>query len=163
MHLNTIYMYLILSNMQCFTIMSMITRSLSAANSWKLQADACKATQTSPSAGWICYNALEANPTKCQGISFKGNKQVDDFKISVNGHDIEFSKSMTSLGICVEYTLTFDSHINDLCLKASRQRSALQRLSSLLDYPSRRAIYNSLISIYFSQVGLVSLKCLKKN
>ena len=106
--------------------MSMITRSLSAANS-RL-------------AGWICYNALEANPTKCQGISFKGNKQVDDFKISVNGHDIELSKLMTSLEICVEYTLTFDSHINDLCLKASRQRSALQRLSSLLDYPSRRAI-----------------------
>ena len=76
---------------------------------------------TSPYAGWFCHNALETIPTKFQGILFKGNKQVDDFKISAIGHDIEFSKSMTSLGICIEYTVTFDSHINDICLKASRQ------------------------------------------
>ena len=40
---------------------------------------------------WFCDNAMEANPSKFQGILFKGNKQADDFKLSVNGHDIEFS------------------------------------------------------------------------
>ena len=104
---------------------------------------------------WFCENAMEANPSKSQGILFKGNKQADDFKLSVNGHDIELSKSMTSLGICIDDTLTFDSHINDICLKASRQISALQRLTGLQDYPSRRAIYNSFISSHFKYCPLV--------
>ena len=104
---------------------------------------------------WFCENTMEANPSKFQGILLKGNKQANDFKLSVNGHDIEFSKSMTSLGICIDDTLTFDSHINDICLKASRQISALQRLTGLLDYPSRRAIYNSFISSHFNYCPLV--------
>ena len=105
---------------------------------------------------WFCENAMEANPSKFQGILFKGNKQADDCKLSVNGQDIEFSNSMTSLGICIDDTLTFDSHINDICLKASHQISALQRLTGLLDYPSRRrAIYNSFISSHFNYCPLV--------
>ena len=104
---------------------------------------------------WFCDNAMEANPSKFQGISFKGNKQVSDFKVSVDGHDMKFSNSMTSLGICIDDTLTFDSHISDLCLKASRQISALQRLTGLLDYPSRKAIYSSFISSHFNYCPLV--------
>ena len=53
---------------------------------------------------WFCDNSVEANPNKFQGILFKGNKQVSDFKVSVDGHDIEFFKSMTSLGICFDDT-----------------------------------------------------------
>ena len=50
---------------------------------------------------WFCNNALEANPSKFQRILFKGNKQASDFKVSVSGRNIEFSKSITSLGICI--------------------------------------------------------------
>ena len=62
---------------------------------------------------------------------------------------------MTSLRICIDDTLTFDSHISDLCLKVSRQISALQRLTGLLDYPSRTAIYSSFISSNFKYCPLV--------
>ena len=121
---------------------------------------------------WFCDNAMEANPSKLQGILLKGNKQAGDFKLSVKRHDIEFSKSMTSLVICIDDTLIFDSHLshlNDVCLKASRQISGLQLLTGLMDYPSRRAIYNSFISSHFNhcplvcflQAGLVWLKCKK--
>ena len=104
---------------------------------------------------WFCDNAMEANPSKFQGILFKGNKQVSDFKVSVDGHDIGFSNSMTSLGICIDDTLTFDSHISDICIKASRQISALQQLTGLLDYPSRKAIYSNFISSHFDYSPLV--------
>ena len=56
---------------------------------------------------------MGVTPSKFQGILCKGNKQVDDLKLSVNGHNIEFSKSMTSSGNCIDDTLTFDSHTND--------------------------------------------------
>ena len=89
---------------------------------------------------------MEANPSKFQGILFKGNKQASDFKVSVGGQNIEFSKSINSLGICIDKTLIFDFHISNICQKASRQISVLQRLTGLLDFASRKAIYTSFIS-----------------
>ena len=62
---------------------------------------------------------------------------------------------MTSLGICIDGTLTFDSHISDICIKASRKISALQRLMGLLDYPSRKSVYSSFISSHFNYCPLV--------
>ena len=104
---------------------------------------------------WFSANAMEANPSKFQGILFKGNKQAPDFNGSVDGNDIEFCQSMTALGICIDENLTFDIHIDSICLKARRQISALQRLTGLLDFPSRKAIYNSFISSHFNYCPLV--------
>ena len=56
---------------------------------------------------WFPDNAMEANPDKFQGILFKGNKRV-----SIGGKDIEFCKSMSALGICIDENLTFDIHID---------------------------------------------------
>ena len=95
---------------------------------------------------WFSDNAMEANPGKFQGILFKGNKHATDFNVSVGGKYIEFCKSMSALGICIDANLTFDIHIDNIYLKANRQISALQRLTGLLDLPSRKAIYNIFIS-----------------
>ena len=65
-----------------------------------------------------------------QGLLLKGNKQASDFRIiRIQGQQIEFSKSITTLGICIDENLTFDEHVNNFCFKASRQISALQRLT----------------------------------
>ena len=104
---------------------------------------------------WFSEDAMEANPTKFQGIIFKGNKQAPDLNMSVDGNDIEFSQSMSALGICIDENLTSDILIDNICLKASRQISALQRLTGLLDFPSRKAIYNSFISSLFNYCPLV--------
>ena len=103
---------------------------------------------------WFSENTMEANPSKSHGILFKGNKQVPDFNVSVDGKYIEFCRSMTALGICIDENLTFDIHIDNICLKASRQICALQRLAGLLDFPSRKAIYNSFLS-HFNYCPLV--------
>ena len=62
---------------------------------------------------------------------------------------------MSALGICIDGNLTFDLHIDNICLKARRQISALQRLTGSLDLPSRKAIYNSSISSHFNYCPLV--------
>ena len=98
---------------------------------------------------------MEANPAKFQGILFKGKKHVSDFKVSIDELDIPFSKSITALGVCIDENLTFDSHIDTICLKASRQISALQRLTGFLDMTSRKAIYTSFISANFNYCPLV--------
>ena len=104
---------------------------------------------------WFADNAMEANPAKFQGLLLKGNKQASDFRVIIQGQQIEFSKSITTLGICIDENLTFDEHVNNICLKASRQISALQRLTGLLDMPSRKAIDNSFIVSNFNYCPLV--------
>ena len=63
--------------------------------------------------------------------------------------EIEFLKSITALG-SIDENLTFDEHVNDICSKASRQISAQQRFTALLDMPIRKAIYNSFIVSNFN-------------
>ena len=105
---------------------------------------------------WFFDNAMEANPTKFQGLLLKGNKQASEFSVSIRGQDIEFSKSITALGICIDENLTFDEYVNNICLKASRQISALQRLAGFhFDMPGRKAIYNSFIVSNFNYCPLV--------
>ena len=82
-------------------------------------------TEAEVTVQWFFDNAMEANPTKFQGLLLKGNKQASEFSVSIRGQDIEFSKSITALGICIDENLTFDEHVNNICLKASRQISAL--------------------------------------
>ena len=57
---------------------------------------------------WFSDNAMEANLGKFQGILFKGNKHATDFDVSIGEKDIEFCKSMSALGICIDENLTFD-------------------------------------------------------
>ena len=65
------------------------------------------------------------------------------------------SKSITALGVCIDDNLTFDTHVDNICLKASRQISALQRLIGLLDLSSRKAIDTSFIF----QILIIALWC----
>ena len=46
---------------------------------------------------WFSKNSIQANPAKFQGILLKGNKDCSDFKVSMRGQDIHFSKSITAL------------------------------------------------------------------
>ena len=104
---------------------------------------------------WFSENSMQENPLKFQGILLKGNKDCSDFKVSIRGQDINFFKSITALGICIDENLTFDNHVNNICSKASRQINALQRLTGILDLPSRRAIYTSFIVSNFNYCPLV--------
>ena len=65
---------------------------------------------------WFSENPMQANPAKFQGILLKGNKYMSDFKDSIRRQDIDCSKSITALGVCIKGTLTFDSHADNICL-----------------------------------------------
>ena len=95
--------------------------------------------------------------SKCEDHRFYSHsfKHASDFKVSIRGQDIDFWEPITALGICIDENLTFDIHVNNICLKASRQISASQRLTGLLDLPSRKAIYNSFIVSDFYYCPLV--------
>ena len=55
----------------------------------------------------------------------------------------------------IDGKLNFNEHVHRICSKASAQISALQRLTGLVDYPSRKPIYTSFISSNFNYCPLV--------
>ena len=78
----------------------------------------------------------------------KGNKQASEFSVSVQGQEIEFSKSITALGICIDENITFDERVNNICTKASGQISALQRVTGFIDVLGRKAICSFIVSSF---------------
>ena len=64
-------------------------------------------TEAEVTVQWFFDNAMEANPTKFQGLLLKGNKQASEFSVSIRGQDIEFSKSI----YCPWYLHWWKSHI----------------------------------------------------
>ena len=85
----------------------------------------------------------------------KETNMLPHFKVTIRRQDIDFSASITALAISIDENSTFDIHVNNISLKASRQISALQRLTGLLDLPSRKAICNSFIFSKFNYCPLV--------
>ena len=90
---------------------------------------------------WFSDNALEATPPKkIQGILFNRGHNVSSMQLKVNDNDISFRSCINALGICIDDKLNFNDHVDRICAKAACQVIALQRLTSVLDFPSRKAI-----------------------
>ena len=104
---------------------------------------------------WFNSNSLQANPCKFQGILFKGAKKVNDFRVYVEGTEIEFQSEIDVLGVCIDDDMNFNSHVNNVCKKAGKQVSALQRLTGMLEQKSRMAIYQSFVMANFDYCPLV--------
>ena len=98
---------------------------------------------------WFEINAVQANPDKFQGMLLKDAKTVGDFTITVEGTEIAFVSEINALGVWIDDQLSFNAHVDRICTKASRQVSALQQLTCVLDYESRLAIYKSFIMSNF--------------
>ena len=104
---------------------------------------------------WFEINAMQANPDKFRGMLLKGAKTVGDFAITVEGTEIAFVSEINALGVCIDDQLSFNAHVDRICTKAGRQVSALQRLTGVLDYESRLAIYKSIIMSNFDYCPIV--------
>ena len=98
---------------------------------------------------------MRANPGKLQGIILCGNREQKTININVGESDICFVSKIEVLGVSIDDKLNFNDHVKRICAKASAQISALQRLTGLIDLPSRKTIYSSFIAAYFNYCPLV--------
>ena len=104
---------------------------------------------------WFADNSMKANVDKFQGIILSGGRNNTAIQVSLDDVDIAFVQKIDVLGVCIDGKLNFNEHVCRICSKASAQISALQRLTGLLDYPSRKAIYTSFIASNFNYCPLV--------
>ena len=104
---------------------------------------------------WFADNSMKANVDKFQGIILSGGRNNTAIQVSLDDVDIAFVQKIDVLGVCIERKLNSNEHVCRICSKASAQISALQRLTGLVDYPSRKIIYTRFIASNFNYCPLV--------
>ena len=91
------------------------------------------------------------------------NNSDEEISFNVGNTEIRSESSVKLLGVTMDSCLTFDNHIQKLCIRVSRQINVLSRLAKLLTLDGRKAIYYSFIMSNFSFCPLVWHFCSKAN
>ena len=70
---------------------------------------------------WFTKDFMKANPNKFQAmcVGLKANENIKPFQIE--NVDIKCEDSVTLLGVSINFRLKFDSHVSEICKKASKQ------------------------------------------
>ena len=108
---------------------------------------------------WFSSNELVANPNKFQ-LMLLGTDKTDT-QMNVNGFIIDQSDSVKLLGVTLDKNLSFQSHISDLCTRASRSIRCLRRVRNYLDFWQALSLYNCYIQSYFNYCPLIWMFCNK--
>ena len=119
---------------------------------------------------WFADTQMQANPNKFQGIIFSRNVIASkDYVLSVSEKDVECSKNVKLLGVDIDNKLTFTTHVQNICKKASRQVNVLSRMKYLLHESSKRRIFNAFVlsnlnycPLVFHECGISNTKQLEK-
>ena len=88
-------------------------------------------------------NLMNSNADKCH-LLVSTNNTVN---IRVENFDIKNSDCEKPLGVKIDQKLTFNSHISDLCKKASKKVHALARVTPYMNISKRRIIVNVFLKI----------------
>ena len=108
---------------------------------------------------WFNINQMKANPSKFQAVSFGkwGTRDITHF--TFENTTIHCENYVVLLGIEVDHSLTFNTHIANICKKAARQLAVLKRLGHLLTRQGKLAIFKSFITSNFNYCPLIWHLC----
>jgi hypothetical protein len=70
--------------------------------------------------------------------------------LNLNGNIIKCEDEVKLLGVTIDFELNFDTHIANICKKASRQLNILKRIGKYLAKLGRLTIYYSFIFSNFN-------------
>ena len=104
---------------------------------------------------WFNINPMKANPSTFKAISFgkRGTRDIANFTFGNTA--IYCENSVVLLGIEIDHSLTFNTHIASTCKKAARQLAVLKRLVHLLIRQGKLAIFKSFITSNFNYCPLI--------
>ena len=104
---------------------------------------------------WFNINQMKANPSEFQAISFgkRGTRDITNF--TFENTTIHYENSVVLLDIEIDHSLTFNTHIANICKNAARQLAVLKRLGHLLPRQGKLAIFKSFITSNFNYCPLI--------
>ena len=100
---------------------------------------------------WFDDNSMKSNTEKCH-LLFKSDNPVS---INLGDSQISNSKMQKLLGVNIDVDLTFESHVKELCKKASQKLSTISRISSYMTLPQRKLIVNAFFKSQFNYCPLI--------
>ena len=92
---------------------------------------------------------------KFQAMLPKKKNENNQSCLKINNQAITTTNCVKLLGINIDSKLNFDSHISDLCKKASMQLNALNRLRAYIGNKEMEILINSFIYSNFNYCPLV--------
>ena len=111
---------------------------------------------------WFENNRMVANPKKFRGLITSRDGKMS-IPISVDGNTIISANEINVLGVTLDDKLKFNSHVQSLCFRASRQINSFKRIAKYLNVERRLAVLKSFILSNFSYCPVTWIFCGKKN
>ena len=82
---------------------------------------------------WFQLIDMIVNPGEFKAILLQKNKRnTSEYPTVLTGHEIKTHESVTLSGVTIDYKLSFEEHVSNLCRKASAQLNALKRLGAFM-------------------------------
>ena len=103
---------------------------------------------------WYASNLLQGNLSKCQTMTLKHNKTESNTPLHFQGNTIESSDCLKLLGVTIDEQLNFNTHINEICKKASQRVGVMLRLKKLVPTNAKLTLYKSAILPYLTYCHL---------
>ena len=88
-------------------------------------------------------NLSKSNPDKCNLLVIFSDAVI----ISVSEYDIKNSECEKLLGVKFGNKLTFEKHVTDICIKASRKIYPLATIVPYMDLSKRRMVMNAFFQL----------------
>ena len=102
---------------------------------------------------WFSCNHLALNPKKTNYMVFSGRRRVAVSGIMLNGSELLQVQRCNFLGICIDVTLSWKSHIQATCRKLAKSIGILRKINKKLSQSTMMQLYNSFILPYL-QYGI---------
>ena len=101
---------------------------------------------------WVVDNSMRANPDKFHLLLDDSDTNLS---IKVDNYEIKNSNEEKLLGITFDNKLTFETHVANLCKKATQKLHTLSRVYHYMDERKRRTIMKAFINSQFGHCPLV--------
>ena len=94
---------------------------------------------------WFCFNCMQADPNKFQaiGVGKRTNERSPAFKFG--SIEITSDEEVKLLGVDIDFKLSFENHISNLCKKAAKQLNVLKRIGKNLSRLNKLSIFHTFI------------------
>ena len=112
---------------------------------------------------WFTENQMKANPDKFQAIAIEKKTKNENISFNLNGNMIKCEDEVKLLGVTIDFELNFNTHIANICKKASRQLNILKRIGKYLTKLGRLTIYYSFIFSNFNYCPVTWHFCSEQN
>ena len=88
---------------------------------------------------WFSNNQMKVNPEKCHFLL--STKALKEMKL--DNTTIENSECEKLLGVFIDSDMSFKTHLDNICKKASNKIQALGRVTQYMSLPKKKLLFNS--------------------